>query len=375
MYLAHLPVVFALQMIVLDWQVHWSVKFPLIVGLAVALLLSSYHYLVRNTYIGEILNGRRYPRMRAPALPTATHTTEQHTVRPAIVAELSGVRKRYGATVALDGIDLQIRPGELLAILGPNGAGKSTAVSCLLGLQDPDEGTAALFGDSPHAIDARRRVGAMLQEVDLPPELRVHELIDLSCSYYAAPIPVAEAMRLTHTTAIAKRPYRKLSGGQKRSVQLAIALCGRPRLLFLDEPTVGLDLQTREMLWATLRRLVGEGCSIVLTTHYLEEAEALADRVAVLAKGKLVALGSVNEVRARVAHTQLSCITRLAAECVGGWPGVVSASRDGERLRLTVCDADTVVRRLAQEDPNFRELEISRAGLAEAFTEMTQEAA
>jgi len=129
------------------------------------------------------------------------------------------------------------------------------------------------------------------------------------------------------------------------------------------------------MLWATLRRLVDGGCSIVLTTHYLEEAEALADRIAVLAQGKLVALGSVNEVRARVASTQMSCITGLDAERVGRWPGVISASRDGERLNLTAGDADSVVRRLSKEDPNFRDLEIARAGLAEAFAEITQEAA
>jgi len=375
MYLAHLPVVFALQMMVLDWPVHWSIKFPLIVGVAVALLLSSYHYFVRPTYIGEILNGRRYMRGRTSASPIATCTTARDATRTACVAELLGVRKRYGAIVALEGVDLEIRAGELLAILGPNGAGKSTAVSCLLGLQDPDAGTATVFGASPRAIESRRQVGAMLQNVDLPAELRVRELVDLSSSYYAAPMPVDEVMRMTFTTSIAKRPYAKLSGGQKRLVQFAIALCGRPKLLFLDEPTVGLDLKARQMVWATLRRLVDNGCSIVLTTHYLDEAEALADRIAVLAKGKLVALGSVNEVRARVASTQLSCITGLDAERVGRWPGVMSVSRDGERLSLIASDADSVMRRLAKEDPNFRDLEVARAGLAEAFAEITQEAA
>jgi ABC-2 type transport system ATP-binding protein len=263
----------------------------------------------------------------------------------------------------------------LLAVLGPNGAGKSTAIACLLGLQEPDEGTATVFGESPHAIEGRRQVGAMLQNVDLPAELRVRELIDLSSSYYAAPLPLDEVLRLTFTTALANRPYAKLSGGQKRLVQFAIALCGRPKLLFLDEPTVGLDLQAREMLWATLRQLVANGCAVVLTTHYLEEAEALADRVAVLAKGKLVALGSVNAVRARVASTQMSCITALDAERVRLWPGVVGATRDGDRLILIASTADDVVRRLSQEDPQFRDLEVVRAGLAEAFAEITEEAA
>jgi ABC-type multidrug transport system ATPase subunit/fucose 4-O-acetylase-like acetyltransferase len=368
-YLAHLPVVFGLQMIVLKWNLHWGIKFPLIIGAALALLLLSYHYLVRNTYIGEILNGRRHKHADA----TPDRTTSQ-TDGP-VIAELSGVRKRYGTTVALDGVDLQIRSGELLAFLGPNGAGKSTAISCLLGLQDPDSGTVTVLGGSPHAIESRRHVGAMLQNVELPAELRVHELIDLSCSYYAAPMPVDEVMRLTFTASIANRPYAKLSGGQKRLVQFAIALCGRPKLLFLDEPTVGLDLQARQMLWATLRRLVSEGCSIVLTTHYLEEAEALADRVAVLAKGKLVALGSVQEVRERVSSTRISCVTRLDIELVSRWPGVISASRDGARLNLQAKDADKVVQRLSQEDPEFNGLKIDRPGLAEAFTDITQEAA
>lgn len=373
LYLAHLPVVFALQMAVRTWPVHWSIKFPLIVGVALALLLVSYHYLVRNTYIGEILNGRRHRRGAASRLTTPS--TEQDVNRSSIVAELTAARKRYGSTVALDGLDLQIRAGELLAILGPNGAGKSTAVSCLLGLQDPDEGSATVFGVAPHAIEARRRIGAMLQDVDLPSELRVCELIDLSCSYHAAPLPVDEVLRLTHTTSIAKRPYSKLSGGQKRLVQFAVAICGRPKLLFLDEPTVGLDLQARQMLWATLRRLIEEGCSIVLTTHYLEEAEALADRVVVLAEGRIVTEGSVDEIRARVASTRMSCITYLEAARVAGWPGVISASRDGDRLHLITCDADNVLRRLTMEDPNFRSLKISQAGLAEAFTEITREVA
>jgi ABC-2 type transport system ATP-binding protein len=188
-------------------------------------------------------------------------------------------------------------------------------------------------------------------------------------------MPVDEVLRLTSTTAVANRPYAKLSGGQKRLVQFAIALCGRPKLLFLDEPTVGLDLQARQMLWATLRRLVDDGCSIVLTTHYLEEAEALADRGAVVARGKLVALGSVNEVRARVASTQMTFVTPLDAERVSHWPNVVAVRRDGERLHVVATDADDVVRRLSQEDPRFRELTIDRAGLAEAFAEITQEAA
>jgi len=365
---------------VLKWNLHWAIKFPLIVTVAVGVLLLTYQFLVRNTYIGEILNGRRYSHARPNAATTnisatTTKTVDETSNASLVIAELSGVRKCYGKNVALDGLDLQIRAGEVLAFLGPNGAGKSTAIACLLGLQNADSGLVNVLGGSPHDIAVRRQLGVMLQDVDLAPELRVGELIDLSASYYASPMSVDEVLQLTNITSIAKRPYAKLSGGQKRLVQFAIALAGRPKLLFLDEPTVGMDLSAREMLWATLRRLVKEGCSIVLTTHYLEEAEALADRVAVLVKGKIVTVGSVDEVRARVACKQVSCITTLSVETVKTWPNVVTVTRDNQRLLISASCADSVVSVLMKEDPHFRELEIGRAGLAEAFTAITQEAA
>jgi len=290
-------------------------------------------------------------------------------------AELSGVSKRFGKVVALDGLDLQVRRGELFALLGPNGAGKTTAISLMLGLQRPDAGTARLFGQSPLLVETRRQVGVMMQEAALAPELRVHEQLDLVASYYPNPMTPVAAMEMTHTEGLADRPYGKLSGGQKRQVQFAIALCGRPKLLFLDEPTVGLDVQAREMMWSTLRRLVNEGSSIILTTHYLEEAEVLADRVAVLAKGRTIASGSVNEMRALVVRKHISCSTRLSIEHVRTWPDVESASRDHHGLHITAGNAESVVRELLAADENLQDLEVRRAGLAEAFTELTQETA
>lgn len=288
------------------------------------------------------------------------------------LAELSGVNKRFGSVVALDGLNLQVRPGELLAVLGPNGAGKSTAISLLLGLQQPDAGAARLFGSSPLMLEARRSVGVMMQEAALAQELRVREQLELVASYYPDPLTPDAAMQVTKTTALADRPYGKLSGGQKRQVQFAIAVCGRPRLLFLDEPTVGLDVQARTLMWAMLRQLVRDGASIVLTTHYLEEAESLADRVVVLAKGTTIASGTVNEIRAVVGHKRVSCSTTLAPELIGAWPGVQSVTHDRGRLHIAASDADTVVKRLALADANFQDLEVHSAGLAEAFTELTQ---
>ena len=291
------------------------------------------------------------------------------------LAELSGVSKRFGKIAALDGVDLQVQHGELFALLGPNGAGKTTAISLWLGLLQPDAGSVRLFGQSPLLVETRRQVGVMMQEVALAPELRVREHIDLVASYYPAPLAVDAVLKMTHTEPLAGRPYEKLSAGQKRQAQFAIAICGRPKLLFLDEPTVGLDVQARQMLWDVLRQLVHEGASIVLTTHYLEEAEALADRVAVLAKGRVIASGTVSEIRALVVRKRISCATALAPEQVRSWPGVDSVSRDQRQLHITASNAETVVRRLLATDEDLQELEVRRAGLAEAFTELTQEAA
>jgi ABC-type multidrug transport system ATPase subunit len=166
-----------------------------------------------------------------------------------------------------------------------------------------------------------------------------------------------------------------LSAGQKRQVQFALAICGRPALLFLDEPTVGLDVEAREMMWSTIRQLVADGCSIVLTTHYLEEAEALADRVAVLANGRLIATGTVDEIRSVVSRKHITCSSTVNASDVGTWPGVLAVTRSTNRLQITASDAETVVRRLLAADEQVRDLEVRQAGLAEAFTELTKEAA
>jgi ABC-2 type transport system ATP-binding protein len=288
------------------------------------------------------------------------------------LAELSGVSKRYGKVVALDGMELQVRPAELLAVLGPNGAGKSTAISLMLGLRTPDAGTARLFSQSPLNLASRRHIGVMMQEVALPPELRVREHVDLVASYYPEPMTAEDALRLTRTLPLAARPYGKLSNGQKRQVQFAIAVVGRPKLLFLDEPTVGLDLPSREMMWSMLRELVRQGASIVLTTHYLEEAEALADRVVVLAKGHTIASGTVNQLRSLVGRKRITCETSLPPELVAAWPEVQTVIRDRARLHITASNSDAVVKRLAMADGNFLDLEVHRAGLAEAFTELTQ---
>jgi ABC-type multidrug transport system ATPase subunit len=211
--------------------------------------------------------------------------------------------------------------------------------------------------------------------VGLAAELRVREHIELVASYYPAPLTPQAAMELTGTSSLADRRYGKLSAGQKRQAQFAMAICGRPELLFLDEPTVGLDVQARESMWTAIRQLLKHGCSIVLTTHYLEEAEALADRVAVLAKGRLIASGTVNEMRALVSHTSIRCTSTLTVEFVRTLPGVVDVSRDQHKLKITAIDTEAAVRALLAADDQLRDLEVHHAGLAEAFAELTKEAA
>jgi ABC-2 type transport system ATP-binding protein len=292
----------------------------------------------------------------------------------ASLARLSGVEKRYGETVALNGLDLDVRGGELLAVLGPNGAGKSTAIALMLGLQVPDKGEVTLFGRSPHDLAARRGVGVMMQEVALADALRVRDHIAMTQAYYPDPLTLSEAIALAGVEKIADRPYIKLSGGQKRQAQFALAICGRPRLLFLDEPTTGLDLQSRETMWATLRDLVKGGVSIVLTTHYIEEAEALADRVVVVANGRQVAEGTVEEMRALVVRKRIDCVTTTAVAAIEAWPGVTAATLADGRTSITTTDAEATVRRLLA-DASLADLEVRRAGLSDAFAELTQEPA
>jgi len=378
-YLAHLPVVAALQVWVGQWPLHWSLKYPFILVVSLVVLFASYHWLVRPTPVGQLLNGRRYRRTdrtpKPPASPSPALPPGAGRGGSAPVASLRGITKTFGGITALDSIDIQAHSGELLALLGPNGAGKSTAISLWLGLIEADGGDVALLGGMPQEAARRQGLGVMMQDVELPRELSPRELVRLASSYYADPLPLEETLRRAGVTAFADRAYGKLSGGQKRLAQFAVAICGQPRVLFLDEPSVGLDVQAREALWASIRELLAAGCAVVLTTHYLEEAEALADRVAVIARGHLIATGSVDDMRALVARRRISCESRLSVAEVGTWPGVLDARLERDRLHLTASDAETVVRRLLAEDPSLSRLEVREAGLNEAFNELTREAA
>ncbi len=291
-----------------------------------------------------------------------------------VLASLRGVGKRYGGVAALDGLDLTLRAGQVTSLLGANGAGKTTAVGLLLGLLEADRGTVEVFGQAPGSARVRMLTGAMLQSAGLPERLKVRELLDLVRSYFPDPRSLADCTALAGLDGLLDRRYGRLSGGQQRRVQFALAICGRPKLLCLDEPTTGLDIEARQGLWRAIRELVADGSAVLLTTHYLEEAEALSDRVAVVDRGRLVAGGTVAEIRSHVSQRRIRCVTAIEAGSVLQWPGVRDAVREGDALRIVAETAEPVVRRLLDADPALQELEVQRAGLADAFLEITRNA-
>jgi len=292
----------------------------------------------------------------------------------ATVASLDGVNMNYGNIRALRGVDFQVRSGEVVALLGPNGAGKTTAVKLLLGLLQPNAGKARVFGGDPTNPENRMRTGAMLQVGRVPETLRVREHIDLFSSYYPKPMPPAEVLAAAGLEKLGDRKFGDLSGGQRQRVLFALAICGDPDLLFLDEPTVGLDVEARRMLWDEIRRMVSRGKTVLLTTHYLQEADELADRVAVINQGEIIAQGTPSEIKAKTAGKKIRCITSLSLSALRQIPGVTDAREDREAVELHGVAVEPIVRELLQRDASLSGLEITSAGLEEAFLALTQDA-
>src|SRR5215471_15770586 len=266
------------------------------------------------------------------------------------VARTRSLTKTYGSVTALRNVDFELRRGELLALLGPNGAGKTTLVRMLLGLANPDSGSVTVFGGDPRNEGMRYRVGAMLQVARVPETLKVREHIDLFSSYYPKPMPVAETLRIAGLEDLKDRRFGELSGGQRQRVLFAISICGDPDLLFLDEPTVGLDVEARRLMWTQIRSLVARGKTVLLTTHYLNEADALADRILVLNHGGIIAEGTPAEIKSRAMGKQVRCTSRLTLEEIRRIPGVLSASVDQQKFQLQVQAAEPVVRELLARD-------------------------
>jgi ABC-2 type transport system ATP-binding protein len=298
--------------------------------------------------------------------------TDIQAVAAGAAVHLTGLRKHYGDVHAVDGVDLTIAPGEVVALLGPNGAGKSTTVDMILGLTSPDAGEVRVFGRKP--IDAVRAglIGAMLQGGALMDDLTVGETVGMVAALHRKPMPVAEALRAAGVEELAGRRANKLSGGQKQRVRFAVALVSNPDLLILDEPTAAMDVGTRREFWQSMYSFTESGRTVLFATHYLEEAEEFADRVVLMRRGRVVADGSVAEVRALAGGRTLRAAVPGATEAVvAALPGVKEFELRGDRVAISSSDSDATLWALKAAVPGVRDVEISAVGLEGAFLSLT----
>jgi ABC-2 type transport system ATP-binding protein len=295
--------------------------------------------------------------------------------KPASIATFDGITRRYGQVTAVDHLSLGIQPGQTVALLGPNGAGKTTTVELLLGLINPDAGVVRLFGGPPADAVAAGRVGAMLQDAGLPQGARVAELVDLVRSLYPEPLSLQDTLRLADLEDVANRRVERLSGGQRQRVRLALAVAGNPELLVLDEPTAALDVDARRTFWHRVRGYVSAGRTVLFATHRLEEADAVADRVVVIAGGRLLADGTPDQVKAQAAgrSTVSMAADGPSRELLENLPAVETVRQDRGRLTLSTSDPDATIRALLQQAPHVQGLEVSRAGMEEAFLQLTHQ--
>ena len=281
--------------------------------------------------------------------------------------ELHGVTRRYGTTVALDNVDLDVVEGSMTGLLGPNGAGKSTLIGLVAGLRRADSGTVSLFGGPPGEAANRQRLGMTPQETGLPEALRVGEVVRFVAAHFADPEPAGALLERFGLSGLERRQTGGLSGGQKRRLAVALAFVGRPRLVLLDEPTTGLDVEGRHALWQGVREFNAAGGTVLLTSHYLEEIESLAQRIVVLAGGRIVTDGAVDEIRDVVRSDRVT----LHVDALPELSGVTRVERDGDRWELHTSDADVLVRELVLSGSAFRGLQVHRTSLEEAFLTIT----
>jgi ABC-2 type transport system ATP-binding protein len=280
---------------------------------------------------------------------------------------------RGGLVHAVDGIDVEVAAGETVALLGPNGAGKSTTIDMILGLNDPDQGSVRVFGRDPHEAVASGIVGAMLQTGGLIRDLTARELVEMVASLYPSPLPVDDVLDLVGIGPVAGRLTQKLSGGETQRVRFAIALVADPELLVLDEPTVAMDVAGRHAFWGTLRELAGRGTTVLFATHYLDEADANADRVVLMARGRVVADGPPAEIRAAAGTRTIRAVVPGAeTERLERLPGVARVERRGQAVVLACPDSDAAIRALLAAYPDARDIEIASVGLEEAFLQLTR---
>lgn len=285
------------------------------------------------------------------------------------IIEVNGVSKTFKHKKAVNNVSFHVEKGQIVALLGPNGAGKTTTISMMLGLKDPSEGSVSIFGKSPKQRAVRNRLGAMLQEVSVIDSISVEEAIDLFRSYYTNPVAKETLLQLSNLESEKRQRCEKLSGGQKRRLNFALALAGNPDLLFLDEPTVGMDITSRKAFWETIRKLASEGKTIILTTHYLEEADALADRILLFANGELIADGTPEEMKATISRKTISFYTKekIPTDLLKGLPHVTAVQFHEPRVILTTDDTDATLQAIYKENLPVTDISVERGSLDEAF--------
>ncbi|MEV4725390.1 ABC transporter ATP-binding protein [Micromonospora humida] len=288
-----------------------------------------------------------------------------------ILAHADQATRRYGDVLALDRADLTVSTGELVGLLGPNGAGKSTLINLLVGLRRPTAGRVELFGGDPRRPASRQQLGVTPQETGLPGTLRVGEVVDFVSAHYPDPVPRGELLDRFGLTDQVRRQTGGLSGGQRRRLAVALAFVGRPRLVVLDEPTTGLDVEARHTLWEAIRSFHADGGTVLLSSHYLEEVEALAQRVVVLGQGRVLADDTTAAIKGIVGVRRVS----LVADDLPALPGVVATEHTEGRTHLLTTDADQLVRDLVTAGVTFRELEVRPTSLEEAFLAITADPA
>ena len=306
---------------------------------------------------------------------TAPEPTRKDTAPGLYAVEVSAATKNFGSTQAVRGVDLRVRPGEVVALLGPNGAGKTTTLDMILGLGSPTTGEVGVYGMSPRSAVARGLVAAVLQSGGLLPDLTVAEMVTYTACLFARTRPVAEVLERAGITAIAGRKVGKCSGGEQQRLRFAMALLADPALLILDEPTTGMDVEGRRRFWASIRSDAESGRTVLFATHYLEEADLYADRIVLMARGLIVADGTTAEVKAlasgrTVRATVPGGLPTADLHQLGNLPGVDEVELRGESVLVHTADSDTVARYLL-DATTARDLEITARALEDAFVSLT----
>ncbi|MGW1835018.1 ABC transporter ATP-binding protein [Streptomyces sp. BBFR2] len=309
-------------------------------------------------------------------MTTTTPTAAPDAARrpgPAPAVSFREVTKEYGAVRAVDGIDLELHPGETVALLGPNGAGKSSTLDLLLGLRNPDSGTVAVFGTTPQRAIAQGKVGAMLQSGGLMQGVTVRELVGLARDLHPRAYPLDAILRAADLTDIADRMIGKLSGGQEQRVRFALATAGANDLIVLDEPTTGMDVSARQAFWGTMRAQADAGRTILFATHYLEEADAIADRVIVLHRGRVLADGTATEIKARAGARRIAFDLEgtVDQQALRALPALTALEISGRTVRIQSHDADATVHAVYGLGLYPRNLEVAGLGLEQAFLALT----